>query len=320
MRTSWAAGLLVFVCVGCGDATTTTDSASGGDDSAVESGGASVSAVYTGTDIVDATPDATGENAWYLADGGDSLCVGPMDGSADASCLTGWLYHADNVTFDDSGEHIVVTAAAADQQDALIAAAVAIGIAAGVYAATSGGKKAAADDPGFVYLDETIPYAPVALDSVDDWIYFSGTNTGEGSPGVFRVPLAGGDVEVVQTGYPEVPTGIVVSAEGTVYAAAAGALYEGATAIASGLTLGTPAGLALTPDDGSVMVSSLAADGSSQALLVNRTDHSQTPFNQGISQNVGSGGLHRAQQDESLYAWCGVTVGTGGTVYRIDLN
>ena len=86
------------------------------------------------------------------------------------------------------------------------------------------------------------------------------------------------------------------------------------------VTLGAPAGMALTQDESTLLVSSLAADGTSQVLIVDLATGATSTFNGTIGASHASGGLHRAQNNNT-FAWCGVTVGNGGagTVFRVTL-
>lgn len=127
-----------------------------------------------------------------------------------------------------------------------------------------------------------------------------------------------GNVTTVLTdALPVPPTGVCGGADGTVYAAAGDSVYAvsggEATAIATGVHLGEPAGLALTPDDSTLMVSSISDAGTAQVLLINLSDNSTSIFDDVISANHESGGLHRAKDVPTDYAWADRTAG----VYRV---
>ncbi len=118
--------------------------------------------------------------------------------------------------------------------------------------------------------------------------------------------------------------GLDVAADGTVYVTdEAGAVFRIAdgvvTVLADDVSLGTPAGVALTPDDATVMVSSLDASHHSQVLLLDAATGARSTFNDTIGANTGSGGLHRAQAAGDRFIWCGVTA-TGPVVYRVTLD
>lgn len=147
-----------------------------------------------------------------------------------------------------------------------------------------------------------------------------------GAPAVFS--LAGGSRHVVAKDARFTALGgIDVAGDGTVYVTDdGGSVFEvsGATVsvLAAGVTLGDPAGIALTGDDRTVLVSSLDATGHSQVLLLDASTGSRSTFDDVIGANTGSGGLHRAQDATDRFIWCGSTVGNGGpgTVFRVDLR
>ena len=93
-------------------------------------------------------------------------------------------------------------------------------------------------------------------------------------------------------------------------------------AIIAGLPtfFGDPAGIALTLDESLLLVSALETNrDSSMVLVIDLATLRLGVVNQVIGANIGSGGLHRAQ-GRNLLAWCGVTVGGGGIVYRVELK
>lgn len=119
--------------------------------------------------------------------------------------------------------------------------------------------------------------------------------------------------------------GLDVAADGTVYVTdRAGAVYRIAggevTALAEGVRLGSPAGVALAPDDATLLVSSLDADHHSQVLLVDVATGAQATFHDVIDVNTAAGGLHRAQDAAREFIWAGVTSGADGTVFRVTLR
>ena len=79
-----------------------------------------------------------------------------------------------------------------------------------------------------------------------------------------------------------------------------------------------PAGVALTLDDTTLLVSGLDAHGHSQVYLIaTGTGAIATFAGGGIGDNTGSGGVHRAV-DRSIFGWAGRS--GGGTVYSIGLS
>ncbi len=199
-----------------------------------------------------------------------------------------------------------------------------------VFAIPAGGSSATA-------VSGTQGTKPRALDLVkegaSDVLYVAGVDPQNGRAGVWRVPAAGGSRTSVMTGSPlAFADGVAVASNGTVYVAgrtgnsASSAVVlqvdrRGHKPIVRNVTLGAPAGIALTKDESTLLVSSLAADGTSQVLIVDLASGSTSTFNGTIGAGRSSGGLHRAQSNNT-FAWCGVTVGNGGqgTVFRVTLT
>lgn len=313
-----------------------TDSGGGsGGDSGGDSGGGgasvTVSPVASGSDILDATPTVDGEYALWIADDGATLCGTAMSGTDTPVCVGG-VASATNLVATADGAGVVLAAQVTTGENIVATSAAVVLATELVSYIISRGVTSYSD---YVILSASVGYAPTALDLVGsagaETLYFSGIDPTTSQPGVFKMPLSDTLPEAVAVGFADqIATGLVVAADGTVYAAVPednglGSLFvisEGvATKIATDIVLGTPAGLALTPDDSTVMVSSLSAvGGTSQVVLVDRASGATSIFNDVIGANVGSGGLHRARATPTIYAWCGVTTGGGGQVYKVDLG
>lgn len=173
----------------------------------------------------------------------------------------------------------------------------------------------------------------VAQSGGSEVIFFTGDDPGSGQGGVFTVSPAGGAINTVAKGAPLLtPVGIVVAKDGTVYVsnplafavnAPAGGLFQivaGKPAqLIGGLRLGYPAGLALNLNNSLLLASGLDAEkGTAVVYAVNLTSKVLTTYNQGISENTGAGGVHRALNAD-IFGWCGTTSPGTGTVYRISL-
>ncbi len=201
------------------------------------------------------------------------------------------------------------------------------------------------DAPGAVYtlpvgggtpalLAGTAGYSPRGLDVVlegkADAVYFTGLDPADGSPGLFKVGAAGGGTTVVSKGAPlSEPSGVAVAASGIAYVTdhlgsggARGALFQvsagSASKLVGGLRFGFPAGVALTRDEKSVLVSGI--DDASRldvVYLVDLASHKVSSTSQGVGSNTDAGGLHRARGADVL-SWCGTTAGSGGgLVYTV---
>lgn len=135
---------------------------------------------------------------------------------------------------------------------------------------------------------------------------------------------------MLATGFPGFIDGVTRTDDGTLYVtgeavggagAEEGAVFEivdGAPVVlADGIHIGTPAGVAITPDDATVMVSSLSDEGTSQVVLVSRADGSTSIFDDVINENTDSGGLHRAADVPNVYAWVDAPSGGPGGIHRV---
>jgi Tol biopolymer transport system component len=174
-------------------------------------------------------------------------------------------------------------------------------------------------------------YQPRGVDTtlVDgrDMVYFSGIDPADSQAGVFRSAWDGSDLEVVAKGAQLTdPSGVAVAANGVVYVSdtpgvrGAGEVLsasDGAlTRLLSGVWLGTPGGVALTTDGNTLAVSGLTpATGGATVYLVNTTTGTFTTRDDGIAQNRGAGGVHRAKND-NVFGWADSS--RSGKVYRVE--
>jgi sugar lactone lactonase YvrE len=175
-------------------------------------------------------------------------------------------------------------------------------------------------------------YAPVSVTVDKSGIYFSGRDPSSGEPGVFR--LTGETVESLFTGSPLVdPSGIAVMKDGTVLVADT-RLFESlpinseagvvqikdgaATLFASGFSTGYPAGIALTRDESTLIVSGETPDRSDAVYLFSVEDPAagatvvRAEFS--VEQN-SSAGLKRLRT-ENTFIWASGSF-NAGTVYKI---
>lgn len=188
---------------------------------------------------------------------------------------------------------------------------------------------------------------PRALDLVvedgEETLYFAGSDDGAA---VWRVPAAGGTAVKAAAGFsaPQLD-GVAVAEAGAIFAAGGEQVFRAdastSTAIASGVTLGDPAGIALVKDDSLLLVSSLSSAGTSQVLIVELRTLATSVFDEVIGANVGSGGLHRSKHDAltegspeagaqgsisggdsnvEVLTWAGTTAGVGGSVYSVSID
>jgi hypothetical protein len=181
-------------------------------------------------------------------------------------------------------------------------------------------------------LAGTTGLRPRALDLIRrgerDVLYVAGGHASIGRAAVWRlVPGDGRPPTPVFNGAASlVADGIAVTANGEIFLAARAGradvtglvlkIKDGvARPLVSGVRLGRPAGLALTLDEATLLVSSLARDGTAQVLLVDLASGGVSTFNDVIGANRHSGGLHRAQ-GANVFAWADVQR-RGGGVYLV---
>ena len=185
-------------------------------------------------------------------------------------------------------------------------------------------------------LPGTIGLSPRALDLVreggNEVLYFTGaefTNVGSVTrSALYRLVLGIDDTATLL--YQAEPgvllDGVSVGANGDMYLAAAESHSGRVLRLANGnaevlvpeVALGAPAGIALTKEGATLLVSAHSDTGSSQVVVVNLRDNSRSIFDEVIRANRSSGGLHRAL-DTEVFAWVDSTGGGGGRVYRVTV-
>jgi hypothetical protein len=156
-------------------------------------------------------------------------------------------------------------------------------------------------------------------------VYFSGKSPESGAPGVFR--LAGDSVEVVYEGEPLVePSGIALLDDGRVIVGetsldggteAALVMLDGGTAsvVARELRSGYPFGIALTPDQSSVIVSAVDRDTWNDGVYTVPVAGGAVLQVAEFEEQMSSAGLKEAER-AGTYAWASSSQ-NGGTVYTV---
>lgn len=268
--------------------------------------------------VWDAAPDPEGETIYFTAHDGAGVVVFSTTvggGETWAMALGAPLVEPVGLAVDPDGQTIYVADVAAGQLFSVTTAVFTFPVA----------------------LPNTAGTLPRGLEVTEEngatVIYFSGVDPSDGQPAVMKVAADGSGFSVVAKGAPLVqPVGIAVTRQGTVYVsdpAAAGdglgsvfAIVDGKVeTIATGIRGGDPMGIALTLDEGLLLVSALDIErGSSQVYVLQLASGEAGLVTEVIEANVGSGGVHRAY-NQNILAWAGIAPGGGGgLVYRIGLN
>lgn len=185
-----------------------------------------------------------------------------------------------------------------------------------------------------VVLAGSRPRAVTISDAGD--VYFTGSSDDRNEPGVFL--LSGSSARAVFTGAPLVdPSGIAVQKDGTLLVADT-RLFDGESSLtseagivrisegrasiwASGFATGYPAGIALTLDEKTLVVSGEGPDRSDTVYLVDTNAPTSPPGVVTASFSAfqdSSAGLKRARSTNT-FIWASLAEG-GGTVYRIVAN
>jgi hypothetical protein len=168
-----------------------------------------------------------------------------------------------------------------------------------------------------------------------DVIFYSGRDQ-SGAPGVFKIASGGGTSTAVASGAPFVdPGGIAVAANGDVYVADTSNAEDRSASVlvikggvvsvfASDVSVGFPAGIALAAGDGTLFVSGLDPETSTDLVLAIDTSTKAVSRYTGSAENNIAlfnepAGLHRAKKT-NVFAWADSKANSGGTVYTLTLE
>jgi len=160
-------------------------------------------------------------------------------------------------------------------------------------------------------------------------VVFSGVDPADGLPGIFQTSASGGVSTVQKAGLID-PSGVAVAPSGEIYALDAETptsetrrivkVTGGAvTALATGLNVGYPAGIALSQDGNYLLVAgSDPATGAAQLQRYALSGMSSgTPFTMVIGTFDEPAGLHRAANADT-YAYVDSGASTTGTVFVVN--
>ncbi len=174
----------------------------------------------------------------------------------------------------------------------------------------------------------------VTIENGQEMIYFTGRDPNDDQFGVFKISANGAQhPAVVFKGAPFVaPDGVTVSRSGIVYVTdretdgpSSGSVFKitgtKIKRILDDVRLGNPAGLALTLDESTLLLSAIQENSNRDEVIVVDLASLQTSF---ITDVVGrnhndSGGLHRARYSD-VYSWADSGVHKTGNVYTVALK
>lgn len=172
-------------------------------------------------------------------------------------------------------------------------------------------------------LSGTTGYKPRGLEVFNqngtDTIYFTGQDPQDGQQGVFKIAASGDKTpQVVAKGVPFVsPDSVAIASNGDVYVTdnKSGGKGQGSvwkisdgqvTSLVKSAWLGNPAGVALTLDEQTLLVSAVQTQkGQARVLVVNLKTGEQSSITSVIGANPKAGGLHRARNSNS-FVWADI--------------
>jgi len=267
------------------------------------------------TSPFDATPDPDGKNVYFLAltpDGDPGVFKVAASGGPVTKLFAGAPLGAPvNIAVSDDGKTLFLADSGSDTPDG-----------------DDGGAlfSLSADGGTPSLLPGTEATAPRGVEVHGDSVYFTGTKNGQ--PGLFKTSPQGGSASVVASGAFSDPSGVAVASTGEAYVVDTGSAQDGAASVfkvtadgtvsqfATGFSVGFPAGLAITKDNSTLLVSGIdASKGSDVVIGVSLADAtSRKTFSDTINQFSEAAGLHRARNAE-VYAWADSQAQSTGTVY-----
>lgn len=160
----------------------------------------------------------------------------------------------------------------------------------------------------------------------EEVLYFTGHDPETGEGAVFRISTGGGEAHrIASFGADSEPGGVAVAENGELYVAdhaGAGARVlrvrdEEVREYVKEIGLGFPAGIALTSDSRTLLISGLDPETKHDVVYsVNLASREIGRVTQGISAFRESAGLHRAH-DTNVFAWADSQANDSGTVYTV---
>ncbi len=161
-----------------------------------------------------------------------------------------------------------------------------------------------------------------------EYLYFTGRAPQTDAAGLFRIAGEGGAVETVASGEPFAdPAGVAVDANGVAYVVETSSesptarvlrVSNGtASTFVDGIGIGFPAGITLTRDDSTVLVSGLDPETKRDVVyFVDAKNNQISRLTKTVGQFHEPAGLHRAH-DTDVFAWADSGANRYGTVFTI---
>jgi sugar lactone lactonase YvrE len=177
-------------------------------------------------------------------------------------------------------------------------------------------------------LGGTEGLAPGGVEVMGDSLFITGKR--DGKPGLYKTGFGGGAVTPVAAGEMfSDPSGVAIARNGEAYVVDSGSAVHGAAmasvvkvfadgrteVVIDGLSVGHPAGIALSNDDKTIFVSGFdPAKGTDVVFTVDAASRTVGQFTDTISEFSESAGLHRAR-NTNVFAWADSHANGTGTVY-----
>ncbi|MDF2693817.1 MAG: uncharacterized protein K0S65_2200 [Labilithrix sp.] len=170
--------------------------------------------------------------------------------------------------------------------------------------------------------------APGGIEVMGDALFITGKK--DGKPGLYKTGFGGGAVTPVAAGEMFVdPSGVAVARSGEAYVVDSGSAVHGAAlasvvkvfadgrteVVIDGLSVGHPAGIALSNDERTIYVSGFdPGKGTDVVFTVDAATRAVGQFTDTIAEFSESAGLHRARNTD-VFAWADSHANGTGTVY-----
>jgi len=181
-----------------------------------------------------------------------------------------------------------------------------------------------------VPVSGTEGYAPkglaIAKRDGQEYLYFTGHDPESEAAGLFRVAADGGVVTTLASGAPlNDPSGVAISAKGDAYVVEAAVDSHAARVLRwkdgklqgflEDIAIGFPAGITLTRDDATLLVSGLDPNTKHDVVYsVNVANGELSRLTKTIGAFSEPAGLHRAHEAD-VFAWADSEANASGTVY-----